>query len=84
MAARSIVATYSHWDSDKAHWDQPDGSIWDAHYLGAPGSEYRPNSSVRSWLQIVRDADKDFDKESLRPIAYEFSNGRKFRHRPYS
>ena len=39
----------------------------------------KPNTSTRSWMQIVRDADKDFDLESRRPIAYEFSNGRKFR-----
>lgn len=36
-------------------------------------------STVRSWRQMVLDADRDFILESTRPIAYEFSNGRKFR-----
>lgn len=47
---------------------------------------YRPNSSIRSWSQLVRDADKDFDLESRRPVVYKFSNGRRFRQKnnPYA
>lgn len=42
-------------------------------------------SSTRSWRQMVLDADPDFQRESLRPVVYEFSSGRKFRQRanPY-
>lgn len=40
-------------------------------------------ATVRSWRQMVLDADRDFILESTRPIAYEFSNGRKFRQ-PYA
>lgn len=36
-------------------------------------------ATVRSWRQMVLDADPDFHLESIRPIVYEFSNGRKFR-----
>lgn len=39
------------------------------------------SSSVRSWRQMVTDADPDFMRESLRPVVYEFPNGRKFRQR---
>lgn len=35
-------------------------------------------STTRSWRQMVLDADPDFLRRSLRPIVYEFSNGRKF------
>lgn len=45
-----------------------------------------PNTSVRNWAQLVRQADVNFDRESLRPVVYEFSNGRKFRQKtnPYA
>ncbi len=33
------------------------------------------NTTTRSWLQMVQDADPDFRK---RPWVYEFSNGRRF------
>jgi hypothetical protein len=35
--------------------------------------------STRSWRQLVLQADPDFLKESLRPVAYRFSSGREFR-----
>jgi hypothetical protein len=46
---------------------------------------HAPNTSVRSWAQLVRQADPKYTQESLRPVAYEFSNGRKFRQKtdPY-
>lgn len=34
--------------------------------------------SVRSWRQIVLDADPDWQRLSRRPWVYEFSNGRRF------
>lgn len=34
--------------------------------------------SVRSWRQIVLDADPDWQRLSRRPWVYEFSSGRKF------
>ena len=37
---------------------------------------------VRSWSAEVRKADRDFDQERLRPVAYRFSNDREFRDRP--
>lgn len=39
-------------------------------------------ASVRSWSQLVRNADPDFDRESRRPWVYEFSNGRRFLDKP--
>lgn len=39
---------------------------------------------VRSWRQMVLEADPDFHEESNRPIAYEMSNGRVFRDWPTS
>lgn len=43
------------------------------------------SETVRSWRQMVEDADPDYRKESLRPVVYKFSNGREFRQRlnPY-
>ena len=41
------------------------------------------SSSTRSWRQIVLQADPDFLRDSLRPVVYEFSNGRQFRQRLY-
>lgn len=35
-------------------------------------------STTRSWRQRVLEADPDFLRLSLRPVVYEFSNGRKF------
>lgn len=34
---------------------------------------------ILSWSQMVHEADADFQQESLRPVTYIFSNGRKFR-----
>lgn len=41
-----------------------------------------PPTTTRSWRQKVMDADPNWLKESLRPIVYEFSNGRKFEQKP--
>ena len=84
--SNSLVVSYSHWDASKTHWDDGE-AVWDVVFrpppISPPGADYRPpNTSVRSWAQIVRDADKDFDLESRRPVVYEFSNGRKFRQKP--
>ncbi len=35
-------------------------------------------STTRSWRQKVLEADPNFLRKSLRPVVYEFSNGRKF------
>jgi hypothetical protein len=41
---------------------------------------------IRSWRQMVIDADPDYLRETSRPVVYVFSNGRKFRQKadPYS
>lgn len=38
-----------------------------------------PKTTQRSWGALVRAHDEDFDRDSLKPITYEFSNGRQFR-----
>lgn len=35
-----------------------------------------------SWLDLVRKADPEWEKERLRPWVYEFSNGRRFEDKP--
>lgn len=35
-------------------------------------------TTTKDWHEIVRAADKDWDKDNLRPVAYEMPNGRKF------
>lgn len=35
-----------------------------------------PQTNLR---ELVRKADPNWDKERLQPVAYEFSNGRKFK-----
>lgn len=37
-----------------------------------------PPTRILSWLQQVIEADPNFRRDSLRPVVYEFSNGRKF------
>jgi len=39
-------------------------------------------TTTRSWLDLVRKADKDFDEKRLRPVVYVMSNGREFKDRP--
>lgn len=36
-------------------------------------------TTTRSWRNEIIKADEDFQKDSLRPDAYEFSNGRVFK-----
>lgn len=36
------------------------------------------SSRILSWEQLVREADPDHSRLSLRPWVYEFSNGRRF------
>lgn len=40
--------------------------------------------TTRSFLDLCRQADKNFDQERLYPEAYRFSNGRVFRDHPGS
>jgi len=37
-----------------------------------------PPTRILSWLQMVREADPNFTRTSLQPVAYELSNGRVF------
>lgn len=39
------------------------------------------STRILSWSQMVREADPDFSKQSLRPWVYEFSNMRRFYER---
>jgi hypothetical protein len=34
--------------------------------------------TTQTWKLIVQRADRDWSKGSVRPVAYEFSNGREF------
>lgn len=36
------------------------------------------STRILSWAQMVREADPDFQRTSLRPWTYEFSSGRRF------
>ncbi len=38
-----------------------------------------PPTRILSWLQMVVEADPNYEYELRRPVIYEFSNGRKFR-----
>lgn len=42
-----------------------------------------PPTTIISFRQLVLEADPNWEKESLRPVVYEFSNGRKFVDDPY-
>jgi hypothetical protein len=37
-----------------------------------------PTTRILNWAQMVREADPDFQRLSLRPWVYEFSNDRRF------
>lgn len=41
-----------------------------------------PSSRTLSWLQQVQEADPQWQKNYIRPVVYEFSNGRTFTWRP--
>lgn len=41
------------------------------------------STTFRSWIDLVRQADPDYDKDRLvNKRAYEFSNGRTFQDKP--
>jgi hypothetical protein len=40
------------------------------------------NSSTLSWVQQVKTADPNWEKDRLRPVTYQFSNGRTFTDKP--
>lgn len=41
-----------------------------------------PPTTIKSWMQRVQDADPEWRQKGLRPIVYEFSNGRVFKDNP--
>lgn len=49
----------------------------------APNDRYpAPPTTIKSFLQMVLEADPDYYNELYRPVIYEFSNGRKFKKDP--
>lgn len=42
----------------------------------------QPASRIISWQQLVQEADPDWLKDKLRPVRYEFTNGKIFVARP--
>lgn len=41
-----------------------------------------PSARTISWAQLVNESDPDWLKDKLRPIRYEFTNGKRFVARP--
>ncbi len=50
--------------------------------MNDPPQGPQPASTTRSWRQRVIEADPDYVRKSLRPVVYEFGDGRKFTQKP--